>query len=487
MLAGLRRRLLLALLVTSAMTLAAAAAVLYSPLRDRLREQSANNLRDAVQSTVDQFAPALRENRDNPFLLQTEAIELRQRTDGRVLVDDLTAGSFLYDTDNGANTPAFRARKATLTAFKALREQRTVTEIDGDEVRVAVRLFDRDGAAGVLVAQRRLTEVTTAVEQVRNALLAAAVVGLLVAVALAIALSSTLTRRLNRLRNAALRITDEGIDAPLEPDPGTDEVGDLSRAFARMQDALRRQEAARRSFVATASHELRTPLTMLQGTMELLEEDLRDGHVDLADAQRQVEIARRELLRLSSLAGELLDLSRLDAAVHLRSEPVELGELARAVAAEFALRADDRDVELDVAPPPRPCWGRGDPDAVARVVRILLDNALRYGPTGEPVVVRAGSGDGRAVIEVADHGPGIHPAERELIFERFQRGRSSGSEGGFGLGLAIGRELAEKMGGSLGLAGGDGPGSHFVLALPAAEPDQHAEPPAAPRPEAVSP
>ena len=172
----------------------------------------------------------------------------------------------------------------------------------------------------------------------RNALLAAAAVGLLVAIALAVALSNTLLRRLGRLRTAALRISEEGPDAPQLLDEGRDEVGDLARAFDRMQQELRRQEAARRSFVATASHELRTPLTMLQGTMELLAEDLRDGAVDLADAQLQVERARRELRRLSSLAGELLDLSRLDASVPLRSEAVELGELARAVAAEFALR-----------------------------------------------------------------------------------------------------------------------------------------------------
>ena len=121
-----------------------------------------------------------------------------------------------------------------------------------------------------------------------------------------------------------------------------------------MQEELRRQEAARRSFVSTASHELRTPLTMLQGTMELLDEDLRDG-VDLEDAQEQVASARRELRRLSVLASELLDLSRLDADVQLRSEPVELGEIARAVAAEFALRAGERGIELEVDSP-GPCW-----------------------------------------------------------------------------------------------------------------------------------
>jgi signal transduction histidine kinase len=244
-----------------------------------------------------------------------------------------------------------------------------------------------------------------------------------------------------------------------------------------MQEELRRQEAARRSFVATASHELRTPLTMLQGTMELLEEDLRDG-TDLPDALEQVESARTELNRLSALAGELLDLSRLDAAVQLRSEPVELGELARAVVAEFGLRAAGRDVELRAEPPVDACWGRGDPDAIARVVRILLDNALRYGPAGEPVDVRVGGTDGVADITVRDRGPGVPPEEHDRIFERFHRGRASSSKGGFGLGLAIGRELAERMGGSLTVVAGEGRGAAFRLAVPAARPSSPARSPA---------
>ena len=300
----------------------------------------------------------------------------------------------------------------------------------------------------------------------RNALLAAAGVGLLVAVALAVALASTLLRRLGRLRAAALRISAEGPTVSMPRDTGHDEVGDLARALGRMQEELRRQESARRAFVATASHELRTPLTMLQGTMELLEEDLDEGRPDVTDAQRQVATARRELQRLSTLAEELLDLSRLDAAVALRSEAVELGELARAVAAEFGLRAGERDIAIEVVPPDGPCWGRGDPDAVARVVRILIDNALRYGD-GEPIRVTAAEG-ANATVEVADRGPGVPPEERERIFERFYRGRARGSEGGFGLGLAIGRELAERMGGTLTLADRPGGGTRFMLSLPRA-------------------
>jgi signal transduction histidine kinase len=481
---GLRPRLLLALLLTSLATLGVAATVLLSPLPDRLRQQSAVNLRAAVIASREGVETALRKQPDDEFALQGVSEELRQRTDGRVLVmGALLPGDVRYDTSTGASTLG-----ATRVQLHTLRTGTTTTEVQGDVVRIGVRLFGPGNRiVGVLVVERRLTEVTTAFEQVRNALLAAGAVGLLVAIALAVALSSTLVRRLRRLRSAAVRISQEGVlDAPLQHDEGRDEVGDLARAFGRMQEELRRQEAARRSFVATASHELRTPLTMLQGTMELLEEDLRDGRVDTADARAQVARARRELLRLSSLAGELLDLSRLDASVPLRSEAVELFELGRAVAAEFAVRAQEHGAELDVVPPDGPCWSRGDPDAIARVVRILVDNALRYGPPGEPVEVTAGCAGDRAHIEVADHGAGVHPAERERIFERFQRGRTAGSEGGFGLGLAIGRELAERMGGSLALTGEDGAGTRFRLELPAAEPDAEPAPAPGQAPAAVS-
>jgi signal transduction histidine kinase len=268
------------------------------------------------------------------------------------------------------------------------------------------------------------------------------------------------------LRAAAVRVAAEGPDAPMPRDNGRDEVGDLARTLAAMQEALRRQEAARRAFVATASHELRTPLTSLQGTLELLEEDLRDGRLDTHDAQQQLAGAQRQLQRLGRLATELLDLSRLDADVPMRSEPVELGELCRAVGAEFEIRTRERDCEVVVEPPPGPCWASGDPGAVARVVRILIDNALRYSPPGEPVrVIPAYHGE-QATVEVCDRGPGVRPEDRELIFERFHRGSSPSGAAGFGLGLAIGRELAGRMGGTLELLPqAPGEGARFRLGL----------------------
>ena len=173
-----------------------------------------------------------------------------------------------------------------------------------------------------------------------------------------------------------------------------------------MHARLRQQEDARRAFVATASHELRTPLTSLDGMLELLADDLARDPIDLDDARERVARAQEQSRRLSGLASDLLDLSRLDAPLELRSEPVELGETARAVAAEFDARARERDVAIALDEHGGQSWAQADPGSVARIVRILLDNALRVAPARSTVEIRVGVG-GAPAIEVADEGPGV--------------------------------------------------------------------------------
>jgi signal transduction histidine kinase len=477
---GLRPRLLAALVFTAVVTLGVAALTLLPPLQDKLTRQARVDLENATSAETQFFEQRILANfkqtrriadrterlSDLSGPLYRRAITLRDRTGARVIVtDSVPSDDPIVDTDFSESTiPKREILRALVTGFG-----RSVRS--GDDV-IVTRLMNvpkgdknQPDDTFVLVTEKQLTDVTSAVGQVRTAFLAAAAVGLLVAVVLGILLATTIGRRLARLRAAAVRVAQEGTDAPTPRDDGLDEVGDLARSLATMQRELRRQEAARRSFVATASHELRTPLTSLQGTLELLEEDLRDGRLDHDDARHQVVAAQRELRRLGRLATELLDLSRLDAAMPLREEPVELGELCRAVAAEFEIRARERDVELEVTAPPGPCWGRGDPDAVARVVRILLDNALRHTPVGSTVRILPAYHGTNATVEVADQGPGVAPIDRERIFERFERGSAPSGEGGFGLGLAIGRELARRMGGDLRHDDGTGPGARFVLEL----------------------
>ena len=469
---GLRPRLLAALVLTAAVTLAVAALALLSPLEAQLRNDGENAVLSAVNVTRDEFTRIhLDRATGQPDAedVAEAAILLRRRSEARVVVLDAQLG-ILYETSGP--DPDLPDDFSDVRRALALGHQ--THALQGDDFLVAQPLRIA-GQPYAVALRRRLQYVSPAVRVVRSAFLKAAGVGLLIALLLGVGLTRTLLRRLERLRDATRELERDGAEAIPPADGSHDEIGELTRAFASMHAKLRRQEAARRAFVATASHELRTPLTSLDGMLELLEDDLEAEPVDVDDARRRTARAREQSRRLSHLAADLLDLSRLDAEVALRTEPVELGELCRAVAAEFELRAADARVRLEVTPPSRPCWVLVDPGAIARIVRILLDNALRVAPPGSAVALEMSCGKVWASATVSDHGPGVPDDERELIFERFQRGSGTRGESGFGLGLAIGRELAERMGGSLELEpdtpppGPQPPGARFTMRLPVAD------------------
>ena len=236
------------------------------------------------------------------------------------------------------------------------------------------------------------------------------------------------------------------------------------RACRRSCAARRRRGAA---FVATASHELRTPLTMLQGTMELLDEDLRDG-LDIEDAQDQVTNARRELRRLS-------DAGRASCSTSPASTP--RCSCARSRSSWASSRARSRPSSgcappsarspIEVVPPPGPCWATADPAACARVVRILIDNALRYAPASASRSSSSPSSSATARRRGRRPRPG-RPARRSASASSSASTAAArpAPRAASGSGLAIGRELAERMGGTLLLEDSD-VGACFQLALPA--------------------
>jgi signal transduction histidine kinase len=317
-----------------------------------------------------------------------------------------------------------------------------------------------------VVARRSSGDARLAAQVVRRAFLLAGLIGLAISALVGFGITGRLLRRLQRLRRMALTVAEEGPEAQVRVESAGDEVGDLGRALATMQTNLRRQEQARRAFVSTASHELRTPLALLQLTLELLDDGLdRDG-MDRREVKRQIGRARAQSARLGRLATSLLDLSRIDAGLALRSEPVDVIEVCRAVLAEFSPRvAPGGSLRLDVTD--QPCWARADPTAVARILAILLDNAVRYAPPGSGVTVAVRNGGPLATISVADEGPGVPVEDRARIFRRFERGSERDGGEGFGLGLAIGTDLAQRMDGRLVLADSD-EGACFELVLPAA-------------------
>ncbi len=465
---GLRTRLVAALVATAAATLGIAALALLSPLEHRLQNEElrflSQNARESVSAFRD-FRPGQLKQHSNS--INAFASNLERRTGARVLIFD-ESGRSLVDTDPDAppGGPEGGTFADVRQAFATGRRTESTTGVGaGGSARLALPVTVQ-GDRYVIAVRGSLIRTHGAVIVVKNAFVTAAIVGLAIALVLGAAIATTLLRRLRRLRDAANRIAVEGLETKLRHDTHRDEVGEVARALSDMQQRLRQEENVRRAFVATASHELRTPLASLGALLELLEDDLHSQPPDLNDATPRVSAARDQTRRLIGLANDLLELTRLDTGFQLRTELVELHEICRAVIAEFSTRAAEVEMSIELEGEPA-CWVLGDPGGIARIVRILVDNALRYSPGGDSITVEVSSSGGRAVLSVSDRGPGVAPNERELVFERFRRGTDPGSEGGFGLGLAIGRELAERMGGKLVLASSE-VGARFELHLASA-------------------
>ena len=485
---GLRGRIVGAVLVTTVATLVVAALALLGPLEHSLRNAEQVSLKnDLGKSTIKEFS------RLRLATVATSARDLGALEDQLDSLQSRIGGTVTVFADPGPGGGGSHSLAPTRpgdvddtyadvgAAFRSAKPNYSFGTIDGREfARAAVPFVSPPYSASstprsdvpapaiyVLAARKPLGEVPSAVTAVRNAFITAALAGLALTLILGIPLSATLVRRLRQLREAALELADAGPGVEIPVDRARDEVGDLARTLAMMQQRLQEQEEARRSFVATASHELRTPLTSLDGMLELLYDDLRYDQPDLEDARALLDRARAQSRRLGRLAADLLDLSRLDAKVDLRSEPVELGELSRAVMAEFELGTAERRIGTRLDDHGGSVWAIGDPGSIARILRILLDNALRVSPDGSELTIEV-SGDHRVAVTVCDQGPGVPEEEREQIFQRFHRGRDTRGQAGFGLGLAIGRELAERMGGELVLEDTNGGGARFTLRLPGA-------------------
>jgi signal transduction histidine kinase len=456
---GLRSRLVLALLLSSAATLAAVALIILPPLTQRLVSDRLADLRGLARTA----RPALRaipqeDLHPGSRSLQQLAEHLERRTGGRIVIFDDSRAA-LADTSSTARGPAIGNLENERRRAEASRGDDVVSGRRGD-VAFAVTAVRVHSDRLTLVVVKRLQDTRAAAGVVRGVLPLASAVGVAVALGLALLLSRSLLGRLNRLHADARALGEEGLGHPVSVS-GSDEVADVARALEAMRARLVEEEASRQAFVATASHELRTPLASLQATLELLREEVLRGHGDPEATAARADTALRQTHRLVGLAQDLLDLSRVDGDVPLVLEPLEIGEQARIVAREFAggLESADRSVAVEGGP----ALAVADARAVVRILRVLLDNACRYGAGA--ITVRVSSAGLKVAVSVADEGPGLEPGEEEAVFVRFARGRAAHDMPGSGLGLAIARGLARAMGGDVRVSSA-GRGASFTLLLP---------------------
>jgi signal transduction histidine kinase len=273
-------------------------------------------------------------------------------------------------------------------------------------------------------------------------------------------------RPLRSLQSAAQQVAAGDLTARV-PVRNRDELGTLAESFNQMASGLDHQQQLRQQMVADIAHELRTPISVIQGTLEAMLDGILQP--DLAE----VRDLHTETRRLSRLVDDLRMLSLADAGqLALVRGPLDLAGLVESVVGRMAPLAETRGVELaaQVERPVPPV--DGDADRLAQVLTNLIDNGLRYTPSGGHVTVSLKHQGGRLRLAVADDGPGIPAEELPYIFERFWRGDRSRSRhsGGSGIGLAIVRQLVELHGGTVEVESRVGQGSTFVVSLPVLSP-----------------
>ncbi|WP_231699384.1 sensor histidine kinase [Limnochorda pilosa] len=322
--------------------------------------------------------------------------------------------------------------------------------------------------AWALVA-RSLEPLETSRRSFLLQMLAATPIALALTVAGGLFLAGRALAPIDSLTRTARAIGRDNLSGRVPPPATEDELGRLAQAFNEMLDRLEAAFARERRFTQDASHELRTPAAALLAQAEAALARSRDA----ADYRRSLEVIRDLAQRMSSLVEELMLLARLDAgAERMESKPVDLTQLGVAVAGFMKELADRRGIRLELAPTTgAPVQAIGDESRLLRVLLNLVDNAVRYSPSGGRVEIRTGLDGPTAWIEVADRGPGIAPEHLPHLFERFYRAEPSrtrsGERSGAGLGLSIAQAIVKAHGGRLRVASTPGAGSTFRVELPA--------------------
>jgi two-component system, OmpR family, sensor kinase len=268
----------------------------------------------------------------------------------------------------------------------------------------------------------------------------------------------------DRMTQAARRIGAGQLSARIEVSGSRDELDRLAETLNSMLGRLESAFTEMRQFTADASHELQTPLTILRGEMEIALRSKR-SEAEYVDVMKS---ALEEIERISLLVEGLLLLARSDAGVlRIDKKPVSLPILAEDVIDRLSPFAEARGILLRLGEI-ESAEVEGDPVHLGRLFFNLIDNAIKYTPSGGTVKISIREDGGEAFFSVADTGMGIPEEEREKVFQRFYRSPEarSGAQGGSGLGLAIVKSIAEAHGGIVSVESGPEQGSLFTVRLP---------------------
>jgi signal transduction histidine kinase len=367
----------------------------------------------------------------------------------RVVV--MTGGKLIED---------FGSQKIELPNIPLSNQIRGIQWTKQREFAFAIKPLTFLGEDATLMDGADLTPVVQSIDRLRDALMIVIPILLILCVAGGYLLAGRALAPVASLGASLAAIQPHDLHRRLPAPEAYDEIGRLTDVINALLDRLESASAVERRFASDAAHELRTPLAVLRTGLDVALARERSSEENRA----ALESAHREVVSLCKIAEELLMLTRLNGEVAIERKPVDLRALVAEVTTTVeslaaAKNIDLRTVELTSA------IIEGSAAHLRRLVINLIDNALKFTPPGGKIEVGLSSAGGRAILRVADTGPGVAPQELPLIFERFFRGAHAGGEGS-GLGLSLCREIARYHGGQIAAANRPGGGTVFVVKLP---------------------
>ena len=466
---SLRLRLTILYVGLLALLLGLFAGALYWDFSHFLTSSTAARLRAQAKPIIDAQTERLASpdltSPENAAQAQTLARDLTSRDTVAVIIDPsgqiIASGKAL--PEEPSPPPPDPARLAQALAGE--NEVTYVAEANGQrQLVMLIPWRNRPGGTqilGVIQLSAPLAPLEQTLARQRWLLISGILLAVLLGLAAGLWLTTSALKPLNQMTDTCERIAEGDLSQRVNLPERGDEIGRLAHAFDHMVARLEAAFEAQQRFVANAAHELRTPLTALRGSLEVL---MRGAQDDPAAAARLTQGMYREVVRLSRLSEQLLDLSRAGAtAIHRK--PVDLNAFFEEFLYQARLLARDRTVSLEPGPA---VTLLADPDALKEMLFNLVDNAVQHTTEGGAITLGWRTTPGFVELWVADDGEGISPDDLPHIFEPFYRGDSSRArrEGGSGLGLALVRTLAQAHGGRVAVESAPGQGARFVVALP---------------------
>lgn len=432
------------------------------------------NLRESVQDRAQEALLVLR--RDDT--ISSQALTDLGRDHMQVLLLD-GSGRILAQVNSGLKpgdtAPTDAWRRALIRGDGANRTGQGPDESQGPPFYAyALRVETSGQPIAVVQVMEYYRDSATAHDQ--PFVIATAIAGIIIVAIVIATVGSFLLIRfslapINDLATTAEEISAGDLSRRLPVASKRDELGKLAISFndllTRLEGAFAERERSlneQRRFAADASHELRTPLTSILGYARMLKQwGMRDPEI----ARESIDALEREATRMQALVDQLLRLARGDEAILLTPGPQPIDAIVGDAVEAARATAGDK-VTIAVHLPPTPLLAEVDRDRARQAIGILLDNAVKYSPSGARIAVTLQADRDMAVIDVADTGPGIAPRHLPHIFDRFYRVEEARTAHGAGLGLAIAKQIAEQHGGSIAVTSVVGEGSIFTLRFPLA-------------------